>query len=1280
MGNDLGIKINVEIDEKSSEQRIRQQLNNIEQTLKSSANIKVGLDAQSNSAAKSTKAINTQMSALGQTVQSTDAKTQSFVDKMSTGFKSIIGLVKSLGVAFTGYRAIREVISSVTELNKAFVDLKMATNASDTDVAKLMSSYNALGKRIGATTVEVANAANEWLRQGKSISDTNTLIQDSIILSKVAGISSAEATSYLTTAMRGYGVAVSDVLGIVDKLSAVDLVSATDAGGLAQGMAEVANNANLAGVSMDKLIGYLAVIGETTGASMSSVGNSLSTVFSRMSNIKLSRLDDYLNNGESLNNVETVLNAQGINLRDSVNEFRNFGDVLDEVAGKWTGYSSVEQRAIATAFAGKHQMEEFLVLMQNYSKATDYMTVAVDSSGTATKKMVAYADSVEASQKRAQAAWEGFSTAILSSDMLKFSYDSGTGILGYLTKIVQTVDGIPTIATLAAGALALKGRGFISKLDSGSYAPFWATGRVNALNQVDVDETALTAYFKAMDGGTDQATAFGQAMGKASQQAKQLAIQGGLTTTKISEFRAAQEASIRSTNWFSKSLSGLKAVVKGTGVAIANMSIAFAVGWGISEGVELIDNWITTADEAKQAADEVTASWEESADKLSSTKKSLDGIADEYATLSKGVDSFGQNVSLTSDEFDRYHEVTNEIADLIPDLVSGWDSEENAILKTRGSVEDLTSAYEDLVVAQKKKIAFEEADTFFEDFSNRANYSALFSFNGESGYLAQAEYIKELINTLNQYQADNPGKDVQWIDSSGLKDDIVTGMRDSDLWTDGQSIPELVNNLTSYLRVLGTKANSDISTIKTIANAYLYLSDAYNELDESARTVADTIVRSLDADMISQFDSSDALYGWIENNIINPLKGTDFSGIIDAKSLFDSSKMSVTEYSSLYDGFLESIKDFAPDVQEALAAAFSPDVDNLIANVEGKLQDAYDAAVTTLSLEDLKYAANLAAPEGVLWTWAELAQQIAQAKAEAAQTVAALTSSIGQLTTEQEALSAALDEQGKNGYISYETYQKLIDANADYASSFEMVDGVLRLNAESAYALADANSAIALAEAQAGQAAKKAELDENAAQLATIKDEMREMEKTGMGDAYDALVDQRDVLESQGDQLESEYQQYQAITSQIRTMTGAYVKYLRAQETANSGDTYDSLSGESDKLKEAIESKRVINDDVQSSVDYILGGNSADLEPEKQMERVIEAQKKYARYFDNPKLGTNNFLKDMLANGLATYEDGKVLFGDGLTGAEIAEGMGISEDALKAMIGLRQRRTITDTG
>lgn len=51
---------------------------------------------------------------------------------------------------------------------------------------------------------------------------------------------------------------------------------------------------------MDKLLGYLATIGETTQKGMSSVGTGLNAIFSRMGNIKLARLKDYQNNGEDL--------------------------------------------------------------------------------------------------------------------------------------------------------------------------------------------------------------------------------------------------------------------------------------------------------------------------------------------------------------------------------------------------------------------------------------------------------------------------------------------------------------------------------------------------------------------------------------------------------------------------------------------------------------------------------------------------------------------------------------------------------------------------------------------------------------------------------------------------------------------------------------------------------------------------------------------------------------------------------------------------------------------
>ena len=59
---------------------------------------------------------------------------------------------------------------------------------------------------------------------------------------------------------------------------------------------------------MDKLLGYLATIGETTQEGMSSVGTGLNAIFSRMGNIKLARLKDYQNKKIGTKLIEQMIN------------------------------------------------------------------------------------------------------------------------------------------------------------------------------------------------------------------------------------------------------------------------------------------------------------------------------------------------------------------------------------------------------------------------------------------------------------------------------------------------------------------------------------------------------------------------------------------------------------------------------------------------------------------------------------------------------------------------------------------------------------------------------------------------------------------------------------------------------------------------------------------------------------------------------------------------------------------------------------------------------------
>ena len=54
----------------------------------------------------------------------------------------------------------------------------------------------------------------------------------------------------------------------------------------------------------------------------------------------------------SLNKVDKALQSVGITLQDVNGQFRNFDDVLAEIAKKWATLSDVERNAISTAFAG----------------------------------------------------------------------------------------------------------------------------------------------------------------------------------------------------------------------------------------------------------------------------------------------------------------------------------------------------------------------------------------------------------------------------------------------------------------------------------------------------------------------------------------------------------------------------------------------------------------------------------------------------------------------------------------------------------------------------------------------------------------------------------------------------------------------------------------------------------------------------------------------------------------------------------------------------------------
>ena len=379
--------------------------------------------------------------------------TSGVVKEIKEGFNSAITNV----VSFTAAMSIfRKMVDTAKSLDTSLFNLQVATGQTREETKGLMNTYNQMAKELGSTTNEIAEAADAWLRQGRSIDETNELIKDSAILSKIGMIDSADATEYLTSSLNGFKLSADSALAVISKLNAVDMNAAADAGGIAESMSKTASSAQQAGVSIDQLIGMIATLTDVSQASPENVGTAMKSIISRYTQVKANKFVDY-ESGDDLSNVEKVLAKVGVKIRDGVTDFRDLGDVLDELAGKWNTLNDVEQNAISYNLFGSYQSNFGRILLSNWDKVEKLTEISENSSTEALDKFSAYTDSVQSHINSMIASYEHLASVIADSEFLKGAADTGAAFLDTISAIIDKLGVMSTaMGAITAGA-ALKG-------------------------------------------------------------------------------------------------------------------------------------------------------------------------------------------------------------------------------------------------------------------------------------------------------------------------------------------------------------------------------------------------------------------------------------------------------------------------------------------------------------------------------------------------------------------------------------------------------------------------------------------------------------------------------------------------------------------------------------------------------------------------------------------------------------------------------------------------------
>lgn len=659
----------IAIDMKLNEGKYIKQIKELEKLLnKIKERSNINLNVNSGTAAASVSNLNGQMkqatataTTLGETIKNALSDVGIYVNKQ------------------TAWLALRKMISDINDAIREYdnyvKELSLITNKSRDEVSGMLEGISETALKLKVDVSDVEKAETTILRAGKSIEDTQKLVEDALKLSAAGFIGADEAAEHLITISNAYHLEADEMERIADKFVKLDSSANVTAGNLAGAIATAASNAKLAGINIDTLSGYIAALKDTTGKTEQSISTALNTILARMNNIKLNKFEEEIDADEievALNNVERMLNNVNIKLRDSKNEFKDADEVIKEVAEHWKDFTTVEQSSIANVFAGVRNRNVFVSLMENFERAEKLADEAANSAGTLSQKYSAYLDSIEAKTAELSTATKNLWSNLLPADFLGNMTEATTAT-------VQFIDKYKILQTLMKSALfygAAKGIVFLG--DSAKTA--W-----NSIKQLSAAMTTLDAVQKSRNTANYANNLL--SLGNACKGLKDKQLQLVLSTKSLT---TAEKQQVLVTAGLTTEEAAAK--IQTLGLATAETT-ATAAAFSLSGALKAL--WATIA------------------------ANPLGAITLALTLIVTAVNAVQQAEEEAREATKELAEKTREEIDELYDLYDAYTDAKKAIENGTGSKEDLTTATENLIT--KIGIEREELQKLIQEYGNLDN-------------------------------------------------------------------------------------------------------------------------------------------------------------------------------------------------------------------------------------------------------------------------------------------------------------------------------------------------------------------------------------------------------------------------------------------------------------------------------------------------------------------------------------------------------------------------------
>lgn len=738
------------------------------------------------------------------------------------------------------------------------------------------------------------------------------------------------------------------------------------------------------------------------------------------------------------------------------------------------------------------------------------------------------------------------------------------------------------------------------------------------------------------------------------------------------------EQGIKTTTFLDDIQSGLKGVgstLLSTGL---NIGVDLLVSYGLQKAGEAWDNYSNQQEHAIQKGNEALESYKQTNQTMQSATSWIAENEDRYVELASKATKLGEQGKLTNAEFKEYNQLSAQMAEYLPQQVTGYNSLGTAIVSVKNGTKGLDNA-----LTTEKLLKYGEAANSASDVISKFQaemYQDKTDFTKETGITNKLDAVK---NFLNEYDNGilNPnysGYDEltgQIVDETTKKfkangkltENMIDALKDAGI--DGTGLfgtytgddllnKDNVTSLRAYAQQLESDAQSAASSIKEILPAFLQANKSYQELiDDSNSPEIDsamaTMISGMGLDDIERIAGGDLngmepeevtkkFRDW-SNKLVTNLQDPETQKAFQNLFSIDDDKASLS-----FQDYEKKATD-AVDAVSKKTSAFTKDElkqQSGITDSLDEMQTAYnniadrfgkdkgfseDYVKNQLSANDMLTLGSMATDDQYKdLSYNDALEKISVTQRQNELSVENLQKSVDTITSQYSTVSSAIQESMSDTGLTKDSITAIKSSVQDVIDSSEELkdfdlDGLftntskgVKLNNYQLENLLDIQKDI-----KEQDFAESIEQQTEALEKQTKEAESLKKQYGETSDEYVNALEKQKQAQEDLNATQQAQSQYYAQYQQQKQLFSDYAEWQRATQTANSGDKYLSMVSGLEAAKKSFDAGEVGTDDFKTFAKMISPSGSTDAA------NFAENYGKAARYLTEDESGLLNFFQDL---------------------------------------------------